>query len=347
MKKERELYWEGGKQYLKNTRGVVFDVVKNSVLHRNSTAVYERLDYPTPPISVTGFNAVEDFKNYLIEEVSKELKIPLTQMKTMFHKKNNVSMLAPLEKHWETYRDTGWLYSHPHYLLETLHCNLFVTCEFNKSRNNIGKYCVVDKLLRNFHILDMWNKPLHIGDWGAGLGLTTLFMAAAFPQSTVYYIEINPATKKIFSKLVKRANLKNVVFVENLEDLPPLDVSVCIEYIEHIPDDNVFNQGDVMKAVDEVLSYTKDDGYFMYGTKWNDGKKGTPSLGHFGYYTFDGDVVEVLPRSRGCHQQLEKKMLLRGWHILNGNPNKNLWDFKHHKPYVFSKTPASQIKLLP
>ena len=103
-----------------------------------------------------------------------------------------------------------------------------------------------------------------------------------------------------------------------------------------------------MKAVDEVLSKTKDDGFFMYFTKWNEGNKGEVSLGHFSHYDFDGEVVEIVPRTRKPHQTLVKKMKTRGYTVLNGNPNKTKWDFNKHKPYVFSKVyDNNTVKLLP
>ena len=122
---------------------------------------------------------------------------------------------------------------------------------------------------------------------------------------------------------------------------------MCIEYIEHIPHDTKFNTGDVMKAVDEVLSYTKDDGFFMYSTKWNEGKKGEVSLGHFSFYKFDDELIEIVPRTKKPHSTFVKKMNKRGWSVLNGNPKKTKWDFKPHRPYVFSKKyNANTIQLL-
>ena len=337
-KTKREFFTDvSGQTMLRISNGSEYKVDGSNVLHRDLDSIMYRLDYSIPPISTMGFTDVMDFKQFLIEEVSNELNLPLDEMQTMFKQKNSVDLLKPLEDDWKSNRDCARLYQNPHYLLETLHCNLFVSCEFNKTINNMGKNCTIDNILRTFHLLDLWDKPIHIGDWGAGMGLTTLWMAAAMPKSTVYYIEINPPSKRIFSKLVKRLGLTNVVFVEDVKDLPKLDVSVCIEYIEHIPHSSAFNTGDVMQATDEVLSYTKDDGFFMYSTKWNEGKKEEVSLGHFSFYDFDGDVVEILPRTKKPHMQLVKKMQKRGWNVLNGNPKKTKWDFRYHKPYVFSK----------
>ena len=338
MKKKREIIHENGQTFLLNTRGSKYLVEGHNVYHGpNKKCVLERLDFPKMPISDFGFKRIEELKELLIQLVAEELNIPIETMNQMFETSNNVHMLNPLYDDWDKYRNCNALYSNPHYLLETLHCSLYVTAEFHRKRNNLGQNCIVENVLRNLHVLDFYDKELHIGDWGAGLGLTSIWMAKALPKAKIYYIEINQQSINIFKKLKERFKLNNLIIINKLEDLPKLDVAVCIEYIEHIPSDIHSDCGDVMKATDEVLSYTNDNGLIMYSTKWNEVHART-SLGHFSQYDFDGEIIPITKGTKKPHKAFGKCMKKRGWHVQNGSPASTLFDFKPHRPYVYSKT---------
>lgn len=218
---------------------------------------------------------------------------------------------------WYKSRNPEWLYSHPEYFWEGLACSFetsapFVAVNLVKEFKypRYDRHDVIDPLTLN------WN----IFDWGAGVGLTTLIFAKSFPQSTIYYNEINADQVALFKWLLAKSNLTNVKIVDNLSELPTLDMLIGIEIVEH------FQQP--MQYLRPLLHKVKVGGLFAHSSYWESETK-MPTLGHFRTYDFDGDIRHV-SKNRDIYNGFRKAMSRENWDFLN-------WDPFQHKPRFYRK----------
>jgi 2-polyprenyl-3-methyl-5-hydroxy-6-metoxy-1,4-benzoquinol methylase len=219
---------------------------------------------------------------------------------------------------WYRTRDPNWLYSHPEYFWEGLACSFetsapFVAVNLVKEFKypRYDRHDAIDPLSLN------WN----IFDWGAGVGLTTLILAKSFPQSTVYYNELNVEQVTLFKWLLQKSGLTNVEIIYDLEQLPPLDLLVGIEIVEHFQEPMTFLR--------PLLDKVKTGGLFAHSSYWESETK-MPTLGHFRTYNFDGDIRHV-DKNRDIYTGFRKAMDREKWEFLN-------WDPFQHKPRFYKKS---------
>ena len=218
---------------------------------------------------------------------------------------------------WYKTRDPNWLYSHPEYFWEGLACSFETSAPF-----------VVVNLVKEFKYprydrhdpIDPLKLKWNIFDWGAGVGLTTLVLAKSYPNSTIYYNEINEEQITLFKWLLKKSGLKNVKIIEKLEDLPDLDMLVGVEIVEHFQEP--------MPFLRPLLNKVKKGGLFAHSSYWESEMK-MPTLGHFRTYNFDGDIRRV-DKNRHIYNGFRKAMAREGWDFLD-------WDPFQHKPRFYRK----------
>jgi SAM-dependent methyltransferase len=331
-------------------------LIENDIVYRGASAnckVMDRLDYTAPTLAHIGFDTLQDLKGTMqgaLMEVGFDESTVLANVGP-----KDPPILAELYDQWYADRDVEWLYSQDAYAFETAHCALRVSTEFKKD-GRLGKNCTVDNVLRTFHHLGLQEASLDILDLGAGYGVSSLFLAAYLPNSTVYYNELNPASRHVFQRLLDRSGLTNV----ELSTPAQVDAVVALEFVEHLPKKNPdgtieFNVGDPLTDLQPSLDKIKDAGFFMYDTMWNAEWNNGKTLGHFLTYNFDGEELffERDDKSRKPHtkyfQQCLKK---RGFLRLNNVSAEHLaepfggkvlpWDFKGHSPYTFIKRSHEQ-----
>ena len=223
---------------------------------------------------------------------------------------------ALVDKWYET-RDPDWLYSHPDYFWEGLACSFETSAPFVAT--NLVKEFKYPRYDRHDPI-DPLSLEWNIFDWGAGVGLTTLIFAKSYPNSTVYYNEINEKQITLFKWLLKKSGLSNVKIIHDLEDLPELDMLVGIEIVEHFQEP--------MPFLRPLLNKVKKGGLFAHSSYWESEMK-MPTLGHFRTYNFDGDIRRV-DKNRHIYNGFRKAMAREGWDFLD-------WDPFQHKPRFYRK----------
>lgn len=210
--------------------------------------------------------------------------------------------ILKLDEEWKRTRDPDWLYDHPLYWLETLCCAWLYTCKTIIQP-------AVDFLKQENPKLD------RIVDWGAGAGLTTIQLAANFPNSTVYYYEISPTSIQMFEWLVDYLELDNIVHIDELPD-EEFDAVFFIEVINHIKDP--------MPAINPVLEKLRVGGIIAQQTSWAFEIKYGESVGHFLEYMIDDYWTDKL---RSCTRYLDRALENRGiYRIRSGNLSRSpLW----------------------
>ena len=211
---------------------------------------------------------------------------------------------------WYKTRDVNWLYNHPDYLWEGLACSYATSAPLVAT--NLEKELKYPRYDRHTPIdpaLMEWN----IFDWGAGIGLTTLILAKAFPNSTIYYNEINDQQIKLFKWLLIKSGCTNVKIIDDIDNLPELDMLVGIEIVEHFQSPMTFLR--------PLLSKVKTGGLFAHSSYWESEMK-MPTLGHFRTYNFDGDIRRV-DKKRHIYNGFRKAMDNENWDFLNWQPFMN------------------------
>ena len=314
-----------GKKYLVNTvTGKARAYSCNGLfLHVNedpTSLICEVLQQHTHPTlySLFGINTLKEFVEYLGDIFESELNIP----RSVFDQntKKDPPILKPLYPQWRKTRDPNWLYNLDEYAFETLHCNLYVTIKSN-NKGGTDRFATIKNTLDHLTMLGYNKKDsFNVLDLCSGMGLSTLMIAKYFPNSTVYYNELNPASRKIFSKLLSSSGLNNVVVLNKEEVDVDLDVICGFEAVEHIPS-NTFNVGEPMPWLDKFLSRLKRGGHFLYETMWNaEWSLDGDVLGHFLEYNFDGTVYGKDPNKRYAefHKIFQSCLLKRNLHRVDG-----------------------------
>lgn len=282
-----------GEDYLVNIDTGVKRIFTNNglFLHQNedpNSLIAELMQQNSHPTldSLFGIPTLKEFLNYLAELYDEELGI---NNQTFFQNtKKDPPILTPLYPVWQSTRDPNWLYNLKEYAFETLHCNLYVTIKSN-SRGGTDRFSTIKNTLDHLTLLDYHSKDsFNVLDLCSGMGLSTLMIAKFFPNSKVYYNELNPASRKIFNRLLQRSGLTNVVVLNKEEVDVDLDVICAFEAVEHIPS-STQGVGEPMPWLDNFLNRLNTNGHFLYETMWNaewslDGNV----LGHFREYIFDG-----------------------------------------------------------
>lgn len=257
--------------------------------------------------------------------------------------KKDPPILRPLYTQWQNTRDPNWLYNLKEYAFETLHCNLYVTIKMH-SKGKTDNFATIKNTISHLEMLDYDNKPsFKVLDLCSGMGLSTLMIAKRFPNATVYYNELNPASRTVFKKLLGLSGLNNVQVLNHEEVDFNLDVILGFEAVEHIPHPTRKGVGQPMEWLDKFLKYLKKDGHFLYETMWNaewslDGKV----LGHFLEYEMDGVTYGKDPNKRHAefHKYFQECLLKRNIRRVDGKTSlgfKGLkWGFRGG-PKVYQK----------
>ena len=328
-----------GKKYLVNTKTGKARAYSNNdlFLHSSddpSSLICEVLQQNTHPTfkSLFDIDTLQEFVEYLGDIYESELNIS----KSVFNQntKKDPPILEPLYPQWRNTRDPNWLYNLDEYAFETLHCNLYVTIK-SHTKGGTDRFSTIKNTLDHLTMLDYKTRDsFNVLDLCSGMGLSTLMIAKYFPNATVYYNELNPASRKIFSKLLSKSGLNNVVVLNKEEVDVDLDVICAFEAVEHIPS-NTFNVGEPMPWLDKFLGKLNKNGHFLYETMWNaewslDGNV----LGHFLEYNFDGTVYGKDPDKRYAefHKVFQSCLKTRNIHRVDGKTSRGYkglkWGFR-------------------
>jgi len=265
---------------------------------------------------------------------------------------NNVKdppILYNLYPKWYQDRDAWWLYSQDEYAFETLHCNLHVTAPVSKNGKFDDKHSMTYILQHQLEFLDYDQKDsFKILDLCSGMGLTTLVLAKRFPNSTVYYNELNQGTRRVFKRLLDISGLTNVIMLDKEEIDVDVDVLCAFEAVEHIQHDTIPKTGQPFPWFDKFLNKLKDDGHLIYYTMWNaefNPKTGHKVLGHFREYDFDGEIIGHDPNKNGgkvtWDKDFRKCLNKRGLYNMSGRTGlgyKGHVFFFNWGPRLFMKT---------
>jgi len=229
---------------------------------------------------------------------------------------------------WYATRDAEWLYSHPHYFWEGLACswnasapfitmNIALELKYPRAENKQGGE-------RGGVVIPIEKHEWNILDWGAGCGLTTLLLAANFSSSVVYYNETNAEQVALFEWLLRRSGLKNVRRIDTVDDVPPLDMLVAIEIVEHFQKP--------IQAIRPLAAKVKPGGMIAHSSYWEAETK-MPTLGHFLEYDFGWGPVSVGER-RAAYTAWRRAMDAEGYDFLDLVPFQKRPRFWRKRPPV-------------
>ena len=252
---------------------------------------------PVPTLDdLFGFKDLNTFLDFVEQIFVNDLGFTSEEFKQ--NKRKDPPILEPLYQKWYDTRDPGWLYNLNEYAFETLHCNLFVTVQLHRM-GTVDKFSTIKNILAHMELLEYDKKEsFNVLDLCSGMGLTTLMIAKRFTNAVVYYNELNPNSRILFSKLLDKSGLNNVVILNKEEIDAQIDVITACEAVEHIPSDTK-GVGAPFPWLDKFLNQMPIGGHFMYETMWNSEWNNGKTLGHFKTYDFDGNVVHGHPIKGG------------------------------------------------
>lgn len=338
-----------GEDYLVNSKTGVKRIYSENkkYLHvgeRNSSIIGELTGgVPLPTLNdLFGCKTLKDFM--LVLENIYVNKLGFTKQQFNQNLVKDPPILTPLYGTWQKTRDPNWLYNLKDYAFETLHCNLYVTVKLNNP-GGTDRFSTIKNTLNHLEMLDYdKTSKFNILDLCSGMGLTTLMLAKRFPNACVYYNELNPASRTVFSELLSMSGLKNIVMLKAEEIEENVDVICAFEAVEHIPHPTRAGVGQPMEWLDKFLGKLNVGGHFLYETMWNaEWSLNGNVLGHFLEYEFDSITYGKDPDKRYAEFHKIFQSCLRSRRILRldgktslGYNNKK-WGFRGG-PKVYLKT---------
>lgn len=142
-------------------------------------------------------------------------------------------------------------------------------------------------------------KPKRILDFGAGIGLSTLAIAKAFPEAEVLYYNVGDIQYNVFESLRKSSGLTNVKATREYLNVD-VDVYVAFEVFEHFA-----NPEEVIRPIAEQES-TK---MICHASSFTQ-----PGTGHFNQYRFEGkQFAQVNPFTGEKMKDFKEKTLKSEW----------------------------------
>lgn len=218
------------------------------------------------------------------------------QLKLLFKKEHQI--LDDLLDLWQSNYDIA-IYDDPLYAFETIHCGVHVTGRITNGKRQMTECSTVRHVLcwlRHNGIV-----PKTILDVGPGIGISSIFLALEFPDSTIYVDEANPLSVDIIKEFCKELSISNVVFGDIL---PKYDFICMLEVIEHIQSEDDKMMGDPTQWLKERLDKTT---LWCYSTYW----RRIDSVGHFPKYRFNGHI-ETNPKK--FKPEFHKMVTGWGWY---------------------------------
>lgn len=227
---------------------------------------------------------IKNFREKLFSWIEDELKNDFSSEELKLIRERDNSILDNLLSQWRSSYDIS-IYHDKYYIFETINCGIFVTGKINKGDNShIGLGSPIFNSLD--YLLALGYEPKTILDFGAGIGISSIFYALCFPQSKIYIIEENPLSVKIIKRLIKELNLENIYFGDQLENY---DCGLFFESVEHIKDlsRDAENIGAPFPFLDPYFNKIND--VIIQSSYW---KKNRTSIGHFDRYDFGDGIIE-------------------------------------------------------
>jgi len=303
VKSNELITWEG-----KGGKRKYFDYQNEEPTGRRETRMYEYVQWGDKEHHYNGkylqtrgydFQIPGVTKDSILEIYRDELSGQFTDTELEQLGDKDSEILSNLLHKWRDSWDLG-IYSDPYYVFETVSCGINVTAmlQGDKLRNTSPV----------IHTLMWWDhlgyEPKTIIDVGAGVGLSSVWMASRYKNTQVYVDEISPLSVQLLRRTKKELGLENLHIGDQLDRY---DAGTFYEVVEHIqsPDDPTI--GTPFPWTDRYLERLENS--FVYSTYWT---KNESSVGHFDKYDF-GKGVSDKPRTWG--REMKKSMNERGWHL--------------------------------
>ncbi|SEI99175.1 Methyltransferase domain-containing protein [Dyadobacter koreensis] len=129
-----------------------------------------------------------------------------------------------------------------------------------------------EKFGRLFHRLIRHFQPESILELGTSLGLTTLFMAKAKPESQILSFEGCPETAKIAKRNFDKSNVSNIeVILGNIDETLPETLKKLDNGLDYAYFDANHRYEPTVRYFEQCLPYAKNDSLFIFDDiYWSD-----------------------------------------------------------------------------
>lgn len=129
-----------------------------------------------------------------------------------------------------------------------------------------------EKFGKLFHRLIRHFQPESILELGTSLGLTTLFMAEAKPDSKIFSFEGCPETAKIAKRNFNKSEVKNIeVILGNIDETLPEKLKTLENGLDYAYFDANHRYEPTVRYFEQCLPYAKNDSLFIFDDiYWSD-----------------------------------------------------------------------------
>ena len=249
----------------------------------------------------------------LLQNYNKFTIDKLKHINTLFKFKNKADAIQRLErikwkKLYETSNNPYLFYEEDSYLITATYLYKFLSKQyidnFLSIKNDIIK-----------------NDNIKILDYGAGTGLTTLYLALNLPKATIYYFNISKKQTNFFKQLLKEfTELNNIIIINNLDLIKNINIDLLfiLDVIEHCK-----------MPLDEMLYILKDinSKYIIQTGGWS----GNNIPGHFSIYQNNLTPRETIKQIKLLYTKFNYK-LLNNENLIKYN--KKFWN---NEPHIYYK----------